>query len=431
MTTNTSEPNGLTFSKTISTLFFGFVVCVFSLNGVLRHIADGLPWPKTRGALLALAAVPDGIYQALPGGRYFLLELLARWAILSFGLFIGLLLLNSIRHQTANIFISGVGGLLLGLFVLTWVSLFLFLIAILLLCVGWLFSLLAWIFTAILSFFLWPPVLFTLIGLGLVIAAVGLIAYLRQLSLEQILAWLKQLFSVLTARTLFAVLGLAVAVAVVWLVVIPLWVAYIAPILAAIAAWLREYIVPVLAWIMSALGVLLIALLALVAVVGVLVLLGLHFIDQLKSARVCGRDIYGAFASGFSVGAAAGLALLVCSANGDYRAVVNAAWANTSPFFAGADMVGAVYALMPASEEAILQALLAKASPPIFDSALIVITLFLANCSLLMGLLSGVTVEPLRRLFALERTPVLFKLMFGVLVAVAVVAIDSQVSQDS
>lgn len=431
MTTDTSASNELTLSKTISTLFFGFVVCVFSLNGVLRHIADGLPWPKTRGALLALAAVPDGIYQALPGGRYFLLELLVRWAILSFGIFIGLMLLNSIRHQTANIFISGVGGLLLGLFVLTWVSLFLFLVAILLLCVGWLFSLLVWIFTAILSFFLWPPVLFTLIGLGLVIAVVGLIAYLRQLSLEQILAWLKQLFSVLTARTLFAVLGFAAAVAVVWLVVIPLWVAYIAPVLAAIAAWLREYVVPVLAWIMSALGVLFIALLALVAVVGVLVLLGLQFIDQLKSARVCGRDIYGAFASGFSVGAAAGLTLLVCSANGDYRAVVNAAWANTSPVFAGADVVGTVYALMPASEEAILQALLAKASPPIFDTALIVITLFLANCSLLMGLLSGMTVEPLRRLFALERTPVLFKLMFGVLVAVAVVAIDSQVSQDS
>lgn len=311
---------------------------------------------------------------------------------------------------------------------LTWVSLFLFLVAILLLCVSWLFSLLAWIFTAILSFFLWPPVLFALIGLGLVIATVGLIAYLRQLSLEQILAWLKQMFSVLTARVLLAVLGLAVAVAVVWLVVIPLWVAYIAPVLAAIAAWLREYIVPVLAWIMSALGVLLIALLALVAVVGVLVLLGLQFIDKLKSARVCGRDIYGAFASGFSVGAAAGLTLLVCSANGDYRAVINAAWVNTSPVFAGTDIVGAVYALMPASEEVILQALLAKASPPIFDSALIVITLLLANCSLLMRLLSGVTVEPLRRLFALERKPVLFKLMFGVLVAVAFVAIDSQVS---
>src|ERR671928_450691 len=113
MTANTSEADGLTYSKVASILFFGFVVCVFSLNGVIRHIADRLPWPKTRGVLLALAAVPDGIYQALPGGRYFLLELFARWAILSFGLFVGLLLLNSIRHQTANIFVSGVGGLLL------------------------------------------------------------------------------------------------------------------------------------------------------------------------------------------------------------------------------------------------------------------------------------------------------------------------------
>jgi hypothetical protein len=431
MTANTSEPDRPTFSKIASILFFGFVVCVFSLNGVIRHIADGLPWPKMREALLALAAIPDGIYQALPGGKYFLLELFARWAILSFGLFVGLLLLNSIRHQTANIFVSGVGGLLLGLFVLTWVSFFLFLLGILLLCIGLVFALLNWIFTAIISFFLWPPVLFTLIGLGVVIAVVVVIAYLRQLSLEQVLAWLKQLFRMLTTRVLFTLLGLAAAVAVVWFVVIPLWVAYIAPVLVAIAAWLKEYVAPVIVWIMSALGVLFIALLALTAIIGVFVLLGLQFIDQLSSARVCGRDIYGAFAAGFSVGAAAGLTLLVCSANGDYRSVVNAAWASMSPIFAGADIAGAVYALMPASEEAILHALFAKASPPIFDSALIVGTLFLANCSLLMGLLSGVSVEPLRRLFARGQTPVLFKLMFGVLVAVSIAAISSQFGEDS
>ncbi len=38
----------------------------------------------------------------------------------------------------------------------------------------------------------------------------------------------------------------------VWFVVIPLWNEYIAPILTAIAAWLKEYVAPIIAWLLSA-----------------------------------------------------------------------------------------------------------------------------------------------------------------------------------
>lgn len=430
MKTNTPLPQKPAFIQVAGTLLCGLMICVFSLNGVLRNLAGHWPETKAGNALLGMAAIPDAIYEALPGGKYFLLELLVRWALLSLVIFVSLLLLNSIRHQTVNFFVSGAGGLLLGLFVLTWVSLIIFLLGIVLICTRWVYGLLQWICTAVLSFLLWPPVFFTLVGLGVIVGTVALVALVKNLSLVQVIAWLKKVLSLLTARILYLVVGLAAAAALVWFVVIPLWVGYVAPLLALIAMWLREYVAPIIVWVMSALTTLVIVLLAAAAAIWLIFLLGRQFIDQLMSARTCGRDMYGAFAAGFCVGAAAGLTLLVCSANVDYRGVVNAAWAGTSPIFADADVVAVVYALMPGSAEALLQSFFTKASVPIFDAALIVVTLFLANCSLLMGLLSGATVEPLRRLFTVDRMPAMCRVMFGVFMAFIVVATDSGVNQD-
>jgi hypothetical protein len=85
---------------------------------------------------------------------------------------------------------------------------------------------------------------------------------------------------------------------------------------------------------------------------------------------------------------------------------------------------------MPARAEALLQGLLNKSSPPIFDLALLVATLFLANCSLLMGLLSGVTVEPLRELFSLQRMPPLFKALFFVVFGLGIMVLGSATQDD-
>lgn len=414
-----------------STLFFGLIVCVFSLNGVLRNIGNKWPGTKIGDVLVVLASVPNGIYDALPGVKYFLLELLLRWVLLSLAVFICLLLLNSIRHQTVNIFISGTGGLLIGLFALTWISLLVFLGRIVFICVVWLLGLFQWIIAAILSFLFWVPVLYTLVGVGAVVGVIVLIALLKDVSLEDMLDWFKGLIAKLSVKPLLVAAGVVVAAALVWFVLVPVWREYITPLLMLIAAWLSEYVAPILTWILSAVLVLILLLLALAVTVVVLFILGRQLIDQFKSAHTCGRDMHSAFAAGFAVGAAAGLALLVCSTNDEYRAVVNASWAGTSPIFADADVVAAVYAFMPRNAEALLKGFFTKASLPLFDSTLLVATLFLANCSLLMGLLSGVTVEPLRRLFSRERMPPLFNLMFGLLVACAVIALDAAANQDS
>lgn len=430
MNTDAPLPKMPSFFQISGTLLCGLIACVFSLNGVLRNLAGNWPGTKTSDALLALASVPDSIYKALPSAEYFVLELLVRWVLLSLAVFVALLLFNSIRHQTLNIFVAGLGGLLLGLFALTWISLLIFLATVVIFCVLWVFGWLYWIAMGILSFFLWPPILYTLLGIFFIVGVVALVAQLWNVSLVQIIAWLKEFFGMFSAKVLFVVLGLALAVAAVWLVVIPLWIEYVAPLLAAIAAWLKEYVAPIIAWIFSALVTLMMTLLIIAAIIGVLFFLGRLLFDQLASAQVCGRDIHGAFATGFASGAAAGLTLLVCSANEDYRAVVNAAWAGTSPIFTDSDIIEAVFTFIPASADALLRSLFVKASVPIFDSAVLVVTLFVANCSLLMGLLSGVTVEPLRRLFTFERMPALFKLVFGVFAAAITVVADSVANPD-
>jgi hypothetical protein len=419
-----------TFFQVTLILLCGFLVTVFSLNGVLRKIGEGWNGTKSGNALLSFAAIPDILYNGLAGGKYFILGVLVRWVLLSLTIFVGLLVLNSIRYQTINIVVSGVGGLLIGIFALTWISLFVFLIRLVFLIVGLIFAFLYWVIAGIFSLLLWTPVLVTLIVIVVLACAIPLVAFVKDVSLAQIWIWFKGLFGRLSVKPLLFLAALVTVFAGVWFVLIPLWLEYISPIIALVQAWLNEHVIPILAFLLSGLGTLLLILLGLAAVAAVLYVLGKQFIDQLKSARWCGKEMHRTFCAGFSIGAAAGLALLVCSANSEYRAVINGAWASTSPILVDVDIIRVVYALMPASAESLLQGLLIKASPPIFDFALLVLTLFLANCSLVMGLLSGVHVEPLRQIFSRERLPPLFSVLFGVFIGISIVAAGAIADQD-
>ena len=95
------------------------------------------------------------------------------------------------------------------------------------------------------------------------------------------------------------------------------------------------------------------------------------------------------------------------------------------------DLSAAVYSLMPAQAEALLQSAFAKASIPMFDLASLLAALLLANCSLITGLVSGVTVEPLRQLISRDRLPPLGKLLFGFVIMFAVVLASSIGGEDT
>jgi hypothetical protein len=403
---------------------FGILVAVFSLNSVLRHLAA--QWPETRSSdvLLGLAAIPEKIYGVLPGGSYFLLELLIRWVLLSLAVFILLLLITAIRHKSASVFLSGISGLLIGLFSLTWISLLVFCALIILAVIAWLFSLMSYIFSAIVSFIVWAPILYTLIGIIVIIGAVALFSKIKELSVKSLIEKLK-LKPFLIGAVIAGLIG------VVWLVVIPFFRVYVSPILERIRSWLSEFVAPPLGWFFSILFGIIIAIIAIALGIAILFILGLQLCDQYVSAKVCGSDTHRTFDAGFSIGVVMALMLLVCSANGDYRAILNASWSSTFPALGNIDVPGVVNALMPHSAETLLQTLFAKASIPIFDAASLLTLLFLANCSLLMGLVSGIDIKPIRALVNPSRMPVLFRLLFGLVIGFAAMAVDSLSNEDT
>lgn len=412
-------------------VIYGAVVCVFSLNGVLRLIA--VHWQGTRWgtALLSVAAIPDSIYGTIRGGPFLLFELLFRWVLFLLAVYFLLLIVGSLRHKSPTVFASGMAGFLLGLFALTWLSILVFVLFLLVALIGGIIWLIHLVFTAILSFLLWPPVLYTLLTLIAIPIIVGLISLIRGISFTELWSRIKEWLSNLSARPIVFALGLLALAAFIWFVGIPLWQYYIAPILAAIREWLVQYVLPILSWIGTVLFALIAGIILLFLIVGILFALGWQFAEQFSSARFCGRNTHTLFEAGFAVGAVLGLALLVCLSNPNFRSLVNVSWSDASPLLSSLDLSAAVYSLMPAKAEGLLQAAFSKASIPIFDLASLVATLLLVNSSLITSLVAGVTVEPLRELLRRERLPPLGKLLFGFVLMFAVAVVASVAGEDT
>lgn len=392
---------------------------MFSLNGVLRFAASQWPDTRTHSVLLAVASVPDSLYKSVPGGPYLLFELLLRWVVILLAAHVLLLLITSFRHQSPVIFASGMSGLLIGLFALTWLSIILLIFTLLIVLLKLIMWLLGVVFLAIASFFLWTPIFYTLLailGIGVVVV---LIAIAQNISFHQLWEAIKEWLRNMSARPLVFLLALVALGALIWFVGIPLWEQYISPILQLFRNWLAENVAPILSWIGALLLTLLIGILVVALVLLVLGVLGCQFVDQFKSARTCGSDTQKTFAAGFGMGAVMGLVLLVCAANPTFRSLVVTSWAETSPILSSMDLSAAVYYFMPARIETQLHNALAKASLPVFDLACLILTLLLANVSLITGMLSRVIIKPLRQLVALDSLPPLGWALFGLVVLLA------------
>lgn len=410
----------MTKGQVLRWVFGGALVCVFSLNGLLRFAASQW-WPDTRtGAVLtSIASIPDALYGKLPGGPFLLFELLLRWVVILLAAHLLLLLIASLRHQSLTIFTSGVSGFFIGLFSLTWLS-FLLLIFVLLI---FLFKLIMWllrvVIAAIGSFLLWTPVFYTIVAIVGIVIVVAIIALLKEISFRAVWESFKEWLRNLSARPLVFLFGLLAVAALIWFVGIPLWQHYISPILLAIRDWLAEYVVPILSWIGALLLTIIAGALVGLAVLGFLGVLGCQLADQFKASRTCGSDTHQSFGAGFGIGAAMALVLLVCAANPDFRSLVLTSWSETSPVLSSMDLSAAVYYFMPARIETGLHEALAKASLPVFDLVVLLLSLLVANSSLITGMLSRVTVRPLRELVAWRSLPPVAAALFGVLLIVA------------
>ncbi len=425
MSLEPSISKGKLFGVGVRWLLGGALVCVFSLNGILRFVANWWPNTRTNSILGSIASIPDSLYRSLPGGPYFLFEMLFHWVFILLGAYVLLLLIASVRYQSPVIVVSGMSGLLIGLFALTWLSLLILLLVLVLGLFRLIIDLLSYLFSAIISFFLWTPVFYTLVTLVSIAAVAIVIALVKSISFRDLWDAFKEWVRNLSARPLVFLLVLLAAGALIWFVGIPLWEYYISPILLAIRNWLAEYVAPILAWIGALLLTIIGAIIVFCLVLLTLALLGWQFADQFKSARSCGGDTHQTFRAGFGMGAVMGLVFLVCAANPTYRSLVATAWSETSPILASMDLSGAIYYFMPARVEIMLHAGVAAASLPIFDLACLLLALLLANSSLITGLLSRVTIKPLRGLVEANSLPPLGLALFGVVFGLVLVVLDS------
>jgi hypothetical protein len=274
-------------------LLFGSLVCVFSLNGVLRFLANQWPGTRTGAVLQTVASIPDKVYQVLPGGGpHLLFELFLRWAVILLGVHLVLLLIASLRHRSPVIFVSGVTGLFIGLFSLTWLSLLIVIVMFLYAVLMWILNLFKVVLGAIGSFFLWGPVFYTLLTLIGIAAVVGIVLLFKGLKLRDIWAEIKEWMRNMSAKPFVLLLLISVTGAVVWFVGIPLWQNYISPVLQAVRNWFSENVTPVLSWIGWIVVLCVVAIVTVLFALLALGVLGWQFSDQFTSARACGRNTH-------------------------------------------------------------------------------------------------------------------------------------------
>jgi hypothetical protein len=415
----------ITKARVVRWLFYGVIVSVFSLNGVLRLMAHKWPDNRLSQILTTVASIPDSIYRGLPGGQFLLFELLLRWVLILLSAYVLLLLIASLRHQSGAVAVSGILGFLIGLFALTWLSILILVIWLIVTFIGWIVALVRYVFEAIASFLLWAPVFYTIVAVAALALITVIIMLAKSVSFAELWNSFKEWLRSTSAKPVVLFLLMLGAIALIWFVGIPLWRYYIEPILMIVRDWLMQYVVPMVSLIVTVVLTLVFGLILIVAVLIGVGTLGWQFAEQFLSARFCGRTTSKSFEAAFSIGAVMGLVLLVCSANPTFRSLVNASWSDTAPILSWLDLCSAVYMFMPAQAELLLHAAFAKASLPIFDLVCLLFALLLASSSLITSLLSRFTAEPIRELFSWSSLPPLGKLLFGFVIAFGVMMIPS------
>jgi hypothetical protein len=384
-------------------LFLGVFVCVFSLSGVIKNIGEHSGEGLVARALLTIGSVPEIVYEIVPGSQYFLFELLIRWLFLSLIIFVLMLAVSSVRLRSGGVFLSGSSGLIVGAFVLTWVSIAVW-------TISWILYGIYYIGSAILEFLrtilLWPPVLYTLIGLAVLAVVIGVIA-----SFSDILEALLDLFKALMRNLrLIPIVGAALGLIVgIGFILKQIWEYFLKAIVDAILTWLAYYVLPIFKMIFTIFLFVILGILAILALGFVLLLFGSHYAEQFSFAKSCGRSTHGAFDAGCAFGLILALIFLVSSTDPVYQATITSGWNSVMPFEI-VNVTAPFFLLIPGTIGQSLQGLFSHAPLPIFDVMTVVSGLFLANCSLFMSVISGTTTQPIRGLVSFRRMPVACRL---------------------
>lgn len=361
----------LPFGRLFNKVALGLMVAVFNLKGFLAYAA--LHWSPsahlTEG-VLAITTFAGQVLAGVAGDDALLTEGIARWIVTGFWWYLaasilaGVLLLKP-RHTTHSL-----GGLVAGLV--------------------WFPALCAVLLAA------WVVVSFCFKLIGLVFAAIGWVLHL----FEPVAEFLSRviLFLAPWALGLAAIAGAGAGV--VWLARNlrgrPLVLTFcgvgatgVIYLFRPFLERLYEVLLPALAWISGMLGIVLsmlgtllgaillvvaaaaLLLIALCFLTGVLGLLGWLVADQFRAAWLGGQGPTAMFFSGFAVGTAVAMLLMICIGRPEAGAVLDTSWANFAWLGRGLAPASAFAAVLPNQVEGLLAVLLQDATAPVFDAVLV------------------------------------------------------------
>lgn len=100
----------------------GFVVALFSLNGLIGALARRAPIPIMRTALVSLSGFAERCYAALPINRYARFVTLLHWIVWFIAAFFLLVGLAALRQRRLAVLVAGTTGWLIGIFIITWIT---------------------------------------------------------------------------------------------------------------------------------------------------------------------------------------------------------------------------------------------------------------------------------------------------------------------
>ena len=398
-------------------LLFGLITLPFTLNGALSYVAhqtQQIFWISI--PLQTFSNLPEAFYTKLPISQYFWFELLVRWVLISLGCYLLLASIVSMRQKNWSVIAAAFAGLILGMFIITWITWLIWLLGLGIAILEFFKN----FFTVIFQWLITTPLIYFFIVIFMLL--LGFILFLFATIL------LENINDINWRRIAFVSTILAFGGVLLWFGM-PLLLSTAMPTFLSIGEWWNTYVGPFLVQTLAFITRLLIFLLGLLIALAVVAFLGNQFIDQFRSSMSTGQSIGELFDTSFALGITLAIILLVCYANVDYYNLVNESWSRTVPLLPPIDVVSSSQSLIPPSIRAFLAEVLLGSSLPIFDVSCIIVALFLANCSLLMGLMAGLVPHTWRQIFAFERglSPILI-IIGGILVTIIIMVIDKTFS---
>jgi hypothetical protein len=367
-----TEASDIRAGHLLSRIGIGFIVALFNLQGFIAWAAiSWSPFPRVTDVVLFTTQFADRLLNGISGSADALTPRLAHWVVTGFWWYFAATLLAGLLLWKPLHSVHAVGGLLAGLLwfpVVCWIGLIL--VSLLWIC----FKVVAFVVGAV----AWIMHLFAPLMELLARVLVFLLPWVGALAvLAGVIAGVVWLARNLRGRPLLLACIAAGGAAVLYAFLPTLarfWFTTVVPVLQAIGAVLGAIlgaVGPVVAAAVFALVVVAGVVMALAFVAGLLGLLGWLVADQFRAAWLGGVGRTSMSMSGFAVGTAAAMLLMVCLGRPEAGAALDVAWGDSAWLARGLTPAALFGAILPNVVEGAFSTILQDASAPVFDGLLL------------------------------------------------------------